>query len=73
MLRLEAMSCIPTFYATNQLFPTTTSFGCGHVFRCHFHYSERYKKWQKKLLLVQQLFELDYANTARLMAKFVYP
>ena len=60
---------------TNHVFPTTTSFGCGHVFKRHFHYSGRYKKWQKKLFLVQQLFKVDYADAAgeRLMAKFVYP
>jgi len=33
----------------------------------------RYKKWQKKLLLIQQLFKVDYGNAVRLMAKFVYP
>ena len=57
------MSCIPKFYATNQSFPTITSFAYGHVFRCHFHYWEQYKKWQK-LLHVQQLFKVVYADAA---------
>jgi len=67
MLKQEAMVC-PAFkhsmQQTNHVFPTTTSFGCGNVFKRHFHYSGRYKEWQKKLFLVQQLFKVDYANAA---------
>jgi len=60
--RGHGMSCIATFYATNHVFPTTTSFGSGYVFLMSFSLLGVVQKWQMKLLLVQQLFKVAYAD-----------